>query len=115
VVAKLRDMGLQASSRAGVPVPKTMVAVAASDEEAAEMALGGGSVPSHEPVYVTVVTGGTFTFADASGPRGAPAPQGTVLTSTVEQATFRVAEVGLTNKKPDLDKIGSVQVDLLAQ
>jgi hypothetical protein len=114
VVAKLRDMGLQASSRAGVPLPKTMVAVAASDEQAAEMALTGGSVPSHEPVYVTVVTGGTFTL-DASRPQGAPAPQGTVLTITVEQGTFRLTEVGLTNKEPDLDKIGSVKVDLLAQ
>jgi hypothetical protein len=114
VIAKLRDIGLQASSHAGVPSPKTMVAVAASDEQAAEMALTGGSVPSHAPVYVTVITGGTFTL-DASRPPGAPAPQGTVLTVTVEQATFRTTEVGLTKKQPDLDKIGSDQVDLLAQ
>src|SRR4051812_50125361 len=62
VVAKLRDMGLQASSRAGVPLPKTMVAVAASDEQAAEMALTGGFAPRPLPVFINLGGGGAAFF-----------------------------------------------------
>jgi hypothetical protein len=114
VVAKLRDMGLQASAHAGVPSPKTMVAVAASDHSAAAMIVSGASLPDHSPVYVIVVTGGTFTV-DASRPPGAPAPQGSVLTLTVDAATLQATDGGVRNTEPDLDKIGSVQVDLLAK
>jgi hypothetical protein len=113
VVAELRDLALQASSSAGVPSPKTMVAVAASDHQAAEMVLSGATIPDHAPVYVIEMTGGTFTAA--GHPPGAAAPQGNVLTLTVDAATHRVTDIGYVDEAPDLDKIGSVQVDLLAQ
>jgi hypothetical protein len=116
VIAKLRDIGLQASSHNGVPMPKTMVAVAASDHQAAEMVVSGDIIPDHSPVYVVMITGGTFTDTTASRPLGVTAdPQGSVLTLTVDAATLRETDFGLSNKLPDLNKIGSVQVDLLAQ
>jgi hypothetical protein len=113
VVAELRDLALQASSRAGVPSPKTMVAVAASDHQAAEMVLSGAIISDHAPVYVIEMTGGTFT---ATGhPPGGAAPQGNVLTLTVDATTHSVTDIGYVDEEPDLDKIGSVQVDLLAE
>lgn len=114
VVAKLRDLGLQASSRCGVSSPKTMRAVAAPDNQAAEMVLSGASIPDHSPVYVVVITGGTFA-CDVSHPPGAPEPQGSVMTFTLIAATYREYSFSIGNQQPDLDKIGSPQVDLLAE
>jgi hypothetical protein len=66
-------------------------------------------------VYVIEVTGGTFTATLASRPQGVPAPQGKVLTLTVDAATHRVTGFGILHEEPDLDAIGSDQVDLLAE
>jgi hypothetical protein len=114
VVAKLRDLGLQASSHCGVPSPKTMVAVAAPDNQVAQMVLSGGSIPDHSPVYIIVITGGTFT-CNVSHPPGVPEPQGNVITLILFAATYSESSFGISNQQPDLDKIGSPQVDLLAQ
>jgi hypothetical protein len=111
VVAELRDLALRASSSAGVPSPKTMVAVAASDHQAAEMVLSGAIIPDHAPVYVIEMTGGTFTARSA--PPGGAALRSHVLTVTVDAATFRITDVGYVDEAPDLDEIGSVTVDLL--
>jgi hypothetical protein len=45
-------------------------------------------------------------------PREAPAPQGNVLTVTVDAATHRVTDVGFIDVEPDLSRIGQLAVDL---
>jgi hypothetical protein len=113
VRSKLRDLALQASSNAGVPSPRTMIAVASPDHQAAEQIVSGDIVNDHAPVYVVVMTGGTYT-ADMAPP-GVADPQGSVLTLTVDAATFRITDVGIIGVEPDLSKIASVITDLSAE
>jgi hypothetical protein len=100
VITKLRSMALGVSSRAGVSSPTTMVAVAASDHQAAETVISGSIINDHSPVYVVQLTGGTFTAMLA--PPGRPAPRSKVLTFTV------VTDIGYDPVAPDLSQIGSV-------
>jgi len=110
VVTKLHDMALQASSSSGAPSPTKMYAVAVSDHQVAETALGGGTIYDHAPVFVIVVTGGTFTAGHA--PYGVSPPEGHVLTLTVDAATYDVTDVGIGNVEPDLSEVASARVDL---
>jgi hypothetical protein len=87
-----------------------MIATASPDHQAAENIISGSIVNDHAPVYVIEITGGPFTAG--SSPPGVPAPQGNVLTLTVDAQTYRVMDVGITNDAPDLTQIGSVVVDL---
>jgi hypothetical protein len=103
----------QASSFAGVSSPKTMHTVAASDRQAAEAVVSGAIVNDHGPVYVIKMTGGPFTAKKHRS--GKPAPQGNVLTLTVDASSFRITDVGYVDAEPDLSSIGPVDVDLLAQ
>ena len=107
VRAKLRALALQA---AGASPAQTMIATASPDHQAAEKIISGAIVNDHGPVYVIEITGGPFT--GGSSPPGVPAPQGDVLTLTVDARTFGVTDVGITNDAPDLTQIGSVVVDL---
>ena len=106
VRAKLRTVALQA---AGTSPPKTMIATASPDHQAAEKITSGDIVEDHEPVYVIEITGGPFTAR--SSPAGVPAPQGNVLTLTLNAQTYSVLDVGITNDAPDLTQIGPV-IDL---
>jgi hypothetical protein len=110
VLAKLRDVALQASARAGVAQPTKMHAVVASDHQAAESVLSGSLINDHSPVYVIRVTGGRFVAL--RHPPGVAAPQGSVLTITVDATTFRVTDIGLVEVEPDLSRIGPTTVDL---
>ena len=105
--AKLRALALQA---AGASTPQTMIATASADHQAAEKVISGAIVNDHGPVYVIAITGGPFTAR--SSPSGVSAPQGDVLTLTVDARTFQVTDTGITNDAPDLSLIGSVVVDL---
>ena len=105
VRAKLRDLALRASLVAGISSPRTMIAVASPDHQAAEQIISGAIIYDHAPVYVIVMTGGRFTANMA--PPGVPAPQGDVLTLTVDAATYRVTDIGIVNAEPDLSKIAS--------
>jgi hypothetical protein len=107
VRAKLRALALQA---AGESPLQTMIAAASPDHQAAEKIISGAIVNDHAPVYVIEITGGPFSAR--SSPPGVPAPQGDVLTLTVDATTFRVLDAGITNDAPDLTQIGSVIVDL---
>ena len=108
VRAKLRTMALQASSADGVTSPKTMTAVASPDHQLAEKIVSGDIVNDHVPVYVVVVTGGTFMDNAARTPPGVPAPSGSVLTFTVDAQTFRLTDFGLTDSAPDLTQLGPI-------
>ena len=84
--------------------------MASPDSQAAWEAVGGDIVPYHEAVYIIVITGGTFT-ADRH-PSGVPAPQGGVLTLSVDAATYIGMGSMISNIVPDLSKISSDIVDL---
>jgi hypothetical protein len=109
VVAKLRDLGLQIASNAGVSSPMKMYVVATADHQNAETILSGAIINDHAPVYVVVMTGGPFTAPNP--PPGVPAVQSHVLTVTVDAATYRVTDIGFVNAEPDLSKIALVTVD----
>ena len=111
-LAKLRGIALASSSQMGVPSPRTMHAVAASDHQAAELVLSGAVINDHAPVYVIKMTGGPFTAT--FHPRQAAAPQGKFLTVTVDATTHRVTDVGFVDEEPDLSRIGPEAVDLAA-
>jgi hypothetical protein len=114
VVTQLHDMALQAAaSSAGSPSTLKMYAVAVSDHQVAEAALGGGTIYDHAPVFVIVVTGGTFTARGA--PAGVDPPEGTVLTLILNAATYDVTDVSIGNVEPDLSEVASARVDLSAQ
>ncbi|MBV9949620.1 MAG: hypothetical protein JOZ69_22455 [Myxococcales bacterium] len=98
-------MALQASSADGVPSPK-IEAVASADHQAAEKVVSGDIVNDHVAVYVVEVTGGTFTENGASIPPGASVPTGSALTLTVDAQSFRLLDVGLTDRAPDLTALG---------
>jgi hypothetical protein len=110
VVTKLHDLALQASSANGASPPTSMYAVAVSDHQAAETVLSGAIIYDHAPVFVIVITGGPF--MGRSAPAGVPLPEGTVLTLTVNAASFEVTDVGIGNVEPDLSEIASATMDL---
>jgi hypothetical protein len=113
VLAKLRALALKASAIAGVPSPVTAVAVAASDHQAAETVISGATINDHAPVYVVQLTGGPFTATQH--PPNVSAPQGDVLTVTIDATTYRVTDIGYDPVAPDLSQIGLVRANLLAQ
>ncbi|MEO8181964.1 MAG: hypothetical protein ABI895_24275 [Deltaproteobacteria bacterium] len=110
VKASLLDLALRVASDAGVAQPAKVLAVAAADHQVAETLLSGDIINDHAPVYVIEVTGGRFTAQDHQ-PREVPAPQGDVLTITVDAATLRVTDIGFVDVEPDLSALGPT-VDL---
>ena len=110
VRTKLREVALQASSRAGVAKPIKMHAAAVTDHQAAESLLSGDNINDHSPVFVIKMTGGRFTAMHH--PSGVAAPQGNVLTVTVDAGTYRVTDLGIVDVEPDLSKLAPTTVDL---
>jgi hypothetical protein len=110
-MTELRALAMHRASVAGVSSPATIHAVACSDHQAAATVISGAGVNDHAPVYVVEMTGGPFV---ATGhPPGVPAPQGDVLTLTIDAQTHRVTDVGYHPVAPDLTQIDSDVVDLL--
>jgi len=62
-----------------------------------EQAAGGDIVNSNQPVYELVLRG-RFVCHGCSRPAGAPVQRGTVLTVTVDRATFEITDFGLGNR-----------------
>jgi hypothetical protein len=112
VRATVRAAVLSQASLAGVTSPHVMLAVAAVDHHAAEDVVCGSIIDDHSPVYVVQMTGGPFIVPDH--PRGVPAPQGDVMTVTVDAQTYDVTDVSYTATAPDLRQIDPDVVDLLA-
>ena len=110
VVAKLHDLAVQMAAGGGEPPPTNMYAVAVSDHQAAETALNGGTIYDHVPVFVIVITGGHFTAGHH--PYGVPDPEGSVLTVTLDAATYEVTDISIGNETPDLSKVAEATVDL---
>jgi hypothetical protein len=112
VTGELHDRALVMATRALVPSPATMQAVAASDHQAAEAVISGAVIGDHAPVYVVQMTGGTFTAPNH--PRGVAAPTGQFLTVTFDAATLDVTDIGYDDVPPDLRAIDGDVVDLTA-
>ena len=113
VVAKLHDLGLRLSAIAGVPKPTTMYAVEVSDHQTAEKSVSGDIVSNdYAPAYVIVMTGGPFMALEA--PPGVTPFEGSVLTATVNAATYEATDVGITNVEPDLSRVALATADLNA-
>lgn len=110
-VSQLRSLGNRASSSFGVLSPSTMHAVAVADHQVAETILSGAVINDHAPVYVVQMTGGSFSAQHP--PPGVAAPQGNVLTLTIDATAMRVVDVGIVSSEVDLTGIGPVH-DLLA-
>jgi hypothetical protein len=113
VISTLRSVAIRASTKAGVPQPRSVYAVAASDHQAAETLLSGAVINDHSPVFVIVMTGGPFTRT--SHPPGAKPPTGNVMRLTVDAQSYRVTDIGLISDAPDLSQIDSNVVDLTAE
>lgn len=114
VVAKLHEIAQQAASAGGATPPTKMYAVAVSDHQVAELAAGGATIYDHAPVFVIVITGGHFT-GRGSPSNETPIPEGTVLTLTLDAATYEITDVGIDDVEPDLSKVASDRVDLSTQ
>lgn len=112
VVAQLRVLTISVSAHDSVLAPASMVAVAASDHQAAESVISGAVIGEHQPVFVVQATGGPFTARHA--PPGVAAPTGDVLTVTYDAATLAVTDVGLDAEAPDLTRIDADVVDLVS-
>jgi hypothetical protein len=119
--ARLRDpivrttllaLGTEHAAAAGAPITATMLAVAASDHQAAETVISGALINDHVPVYVVQMTGGPYTATHHRD--GTPAPHGDVLTVTLDAADYRVTDVGYDVVAPDVSLIDTDVVDLLA-
>lgn len=111
VRATVRAAVLRQASLAGVVSPHVMLAVAAIDHQAAANLVSGSIIDDHSPVYVVQMTGGPFIVPDH--PRGVPAPQGDVMTVTVDAHTYDVTDVSYTATAPDLRQIDPDAIDLL--
>lgn len=109
VQSSLLDLALRVSADAGVLQPGKVIAVAAADHQVAETLVSGAIINDHAPVYVLKITGGRFTARHH--PSDAPAPQGEVLTITVDAATLRVTDLGIDDVDLDLNALGHA-VDL---
>jgi hypothetical protein len=111
--AQLRQQALAFAARSGAATAQlSMAAVAAGDHQAAATVISGDIVNEHQPVYVVVMTGATFTAP--MHPPGVEAPRSNVLTITYDAATLRVTDFSYTMAAPDLKRIDSVDaVDLM--
>jgi hypothetical protein len=72
--------------------------------------LSGAEIDDQAPVYVITLTGGPFTAT--RHPPGVAAPNGNVLTLTVDAATHRITDVGYVDTEPELNQLGPARVDL---
>jgi hypothetical protein len=69
----------------------------------------GPSIPTAEPV-VLIVMHGYFILGDVPTPPCAPAPKGKVLGLVAKQGTGFVTETSLSDRSPDLEVLGPVEV-----
>lgn len=77
----------------------------------ANLIAGGDIVPGNTWCYLTAERG-RFIAKDASSPAGGHRPKGTVITLVVNARTGQGLDFGLSNRYPDLRKLGPVHTDL---
>lgn len=99
-----------AAVRAGDPKP-TLIQHSEGARHRANVIDSGDIVPGRQWSYL-IAERGRFIFKDASRPRRARAPTGSVLTLVVDASTGQITDTGLSNRYPDLAALGPVTNDL---
>jgi hypothetical protein len=104
------QIAMAAAKRAGESEP-TLIQHSDGTRERSNLIDSGDVVPGQRWSYL-IAERGRFVFKDAPTPPGAPAPSGSVLTLVVDVATRQVTDSGLSNRYPELAKLGPVTTDL---
>jgi hypothetical protein len=99
VTPALRTAMLQLARHSGDANPASIRAVATTRAKALRAATPGDMVPgsARQPAYLVVITG-KFKLDDAPVPPGARIPTGRYLAVTINPSTFRVMDLGLSNR-----------------
>jgi hypothetical protein len=103
-------LAMAAANGAGDRGP-TLIQHSEGTREKANLIDSGDIVPGEQWSYL-IAERGHFVLNDAPRPFGAPAPRGSVLTLIVDATTHQVTDTGLSNRYPDLAKLGPVTTDL---
>ncbi|MDQ6805376.1 MAG: hypothetical protein M3065_10520, partial [Actinomycetota bacterium] len=104
------QIAIAAAKNAGDPEP-TLIQHSEGTRQRANLIDSGDIVPGQRWSYL-IAERGHFVVKDAPTPSGAPAPSGSVLTLVVDAAARQVTDSGLSNRYPDLAKLGPVTTDL---
>jgi hypothetical protein len=109
-VQRIVRIALLAARQAGDPAP-LLVQHSEGTRRQANLVDSGEIVTGDRWSYL-IAARGRFVADNAPRPPGAPAPRGSVLTLVVDAATGRVTDSGISNRYPDLSRLGSVKTDL---
>jgi hypothetical protein len=104
------QVAMAAANGAGDRAP-TLIQHSEGTREKANRIDSGDIVPGQGWSYL-IAERGHFVLNDAPRPFGAPAPKGSVLTLIVDAVTHQVTDSGVSNRYPDLAKLGPVTTDL---
>jgi hypothetical protein len=107
---QLRAIALRAARGAGDPAP-TLIQHSEGTRRAANLIDSGDIVPGTAWSYL-IAERGRFVLRNASVPAGAKLPRGSVLTLVVAARSHQVTDFGVSNRYPDLAKLGPVTTDL---
>lgn len=102
-------IAMTAAANAGDPKP-ILIQHSEGTREQANLVDSGDVVPGQQWSYL-IAERGHFVFKGV-GPSGARAPTGSVMTLVVNARTGQITDSGLSNRYPDLAKLGRVRTDL---
>jgi hypothetical protein len=107
---QLRAIALRAAREAGDPHP-TLIQHSEGTRRAANLVDSGAVVAGNGRSYL-IAERGRFVLRDASVPAGAKPPRGSVLTLVVAARSHQVTDFGVSDRYPDLARLGPVTTDL---
>jgi hypothetical protein len=103
-------IALGAARSAGDPAP-TLIQHSEGTRVAANHVDSGDIVPGSDWSYL-IAERGRFVLNDVSVPAGASAPRGSVLTLIVSAHSHEVTDFGVSDRYPDMARLGPVTTDL---
>jgi hypothetical protein len=107
---RILRIALRSAAAAGDATP-TLIQHSEGTRYHANRVASGDIVPGGRWSYLIAVRG-HFVLKDASVPMGASAPRGTVLTLVINARTGEGTDGGVSDRYPDLSKLGPVHTDL---
>lgn len=107
---RIMRIALKAAAADGDHKPSLIQHVAATRHRA-NLIAGGDVVPDYNWCYL-IAERGHFIAKNASYPPGGHPPKGTVMTLVVDARTGGVLDFGLSDRYPQLRKLGAVHTDL---
>lgn len=108
--ARIRKIAERAATDSGDPNP-TLIQHSEGTRFAANLVASGDLVFGWAWSYLIAVRG-HFVLNGATGPPGAPPPRDTVITLVVNASTGQATDSGVSDRYPDLAKLGPVITDL---